>query len=183
MSDLKPGDVLLWKDDEWTLQVGKKVWRIPIPTPIFVHADLYIGSGKVRTSIQGKGSSTSTIRKRQKQFIQGIVVRVTEKCNMDRVVKSAKGARCKYCWGGYYGQYLDVFVSPNTFPIPDFSSKSDWWTDKLASRGWEYLYCSEFCAACFLPLKLAGKLHRLTSPQDIYEYAKRHKKKRKILNL
>ena len=115
--------------------------------------------------------------------MKGVAVRVTEECNMNLVVKRAINAKCKYDWGGYYGQYLDVFVSPRTFPLPDFSSKSDWWTDKLVSRDWKYLYCSEFCAACFIPLKLAGKNARLTSPQDIYEYAKRHGNKRKILNL
>ncbi|MBA7619042.1 hypothetical protein ES703_26374 [subsurface metagenome] len=182
--DLKKGDVLLWWDDEWTFQVGKRVWRLPIPTPIAVHTDVYVGNGKVRTCIQGKGTSGSTVSKRQKQFLKGVAVRVTEPCNMDRVVKLANEWKSDYDWMGYYGQYLDVFVSQYTFPFPDFSSKSDAWTEKLQNP--KLAYCSSHAAICYWwgsKVHLVGKDPHLVSPQDIYVWAQKHKKTRKIIKI
>jgi hypothetical protein len=182
ISVLKEGDILLWWDDKFQIQVGSKLWTIPIPCPISVHADLYIGGGKCITSIQNLGSSVADVAKRMKQFYKWEAVRITDpECVIGQAVSTAKSLKCEYDWMGYYGQYLDVFVSGLTFPFPDFSSKSDAWTDKLASKDSSVMYCSAFVARAFDPYRIAGKEWRLTSPQDIHEYAKKNVSLRKII--
>jgi hypothetical protein len=190
IKDLKPGDALLWWSDKMEIQLGSKLWSIPIPMPCAVHADIYIGDGKCRTSIQNMGSSTADVEKRKKQFPQHwAAVRLIgpdalSNSEMNDVVRVAKSIKCEYDWMGYYGQYADIFLSPKTFPIPDFSSESDVWTAKMAAKTIDPMYCSAFVTYCLwmgANRNLAGKSHYITSPQDIYDYAKKNKTRRMII--
>lgn len=187
VSDLKQGDVLLWWSDSMSIQIGSRLWSIPIPMPIAVHADIYVGAGKCRTSIQNLGSSAADITKRMHQFYKWAAIRMLDidVVAQREIVSVANRMTCQYDWQGYYGQYLDVFVSGETFPLPDFTSKSDLWTEKLASKTYDLMYCSSFVACCIWAGSkkvLAGKQHYVTSPQDIYDYATNNKSTRQIIH-
>ena len=163
----KPGDVYLWKSKTFLL------FDIPFPVdllgaiygelPSFTHADVCVSyDGDLRTSIQGKGVSSSTVESRMNSFIGGIQLRKETllEDTVDKVCNMAHELSGDYDYGGYNGQGLDFLIR-----VP-YTPRGYLFTSMLQDP--DLYYCSEFVVECFLGAGEMGEVRIHPAPNDIY---------------
>ncbi len=165
--DPKPGDVYLWKSKTFLL------FDIPFPVdllavlygefPSFTHSDVCIDEdGRLRTSIQGKGVSSSTVNKRMDGFTGGVQLRneTLSGDTLDKVCDIAYELSGDYDYGGYNGQGLDFLIR-----VP-YTPRGYFFTSMLQDAS--LYYCSEFVVECFLGAGEMGEARIHPAPNDIY---------------
>ena len=161
------GDVYLWTSDNFLL------WGVPLPVgilgiiygevPSFTHADVCVTEeGRLRTSIQGKGVSSSTVNKRKLNFVSGVQLRNTTltKDMINIVCNTAYTLEGSYDYGGYDGQGLDYLIR-----VP-YTPRGYFFTALLQDP--ELYYCSEFVVECFLSADVMTGVRIHPAPNDIY---------------
>jgi hypothetical protein len=164
--ELQEGDVIVWKSktfEYFDIEVPVAPIERYHETQLFSHAD-YVGpDGRLYTSIQGKGSSSSTVERRLKYFDLGVVLRDSKllpfqisaysQCMMGQdveydYVKNIGIATDSLLWGnsvrlfGYLGFYPIQLVCSNavTRCVPNHSVREDWISspsDIYYWEGWE----------------------------------------------
>ena len=165
---VKPADIICWRSDilefgKYTLDVEKL--ESIYGTPLLTHTDIVVDeTGKLITSIQGLGTSESTIEERKQQFNMGILIRdeSLSELQTEVVIDRAYSMESDYDYGGYYGQVLDYILRLPWMPESRFYT----WLFQDANK----YYCSEFTALSF-DSDISERDPNLTSPLDIYYFA------------
>lgn len=158
---VEAGDIVLWWNPVYSVPIFGTIitlpWDLFYGTYVWQHADLAIDDdGTVRTSIQKKGVSNSTIGKRFERFKVGILLRdytLTED-EIEGIVDKAWETEGDYDDLGYWGTYWDTLL---------FMGRGNFFVAIMEDPN--LLYCSEAVELwCSL-----GIVH--CSPLDIYYHA------------
>jgi len=179
--EVKPADIICWRSN--TLEFGRYTLDVEklesiYGTPLLTHTDIVVDeTGKLRTSIQGLGTSESTIEERQEQFNMGILLRndsLTEE-QIQTVIDTANSIEGAYDWGGYNGLIMDYLLRFSWMPERRFYTR-------LFQDDSKY-YCSEFTALSFESnaIGVSARDSSLTSSLDLYYYALEEDKGWKVI--
>jgi len=160
------GDIWLWKSHYFSLfgfNFPVALWENWLQKEIFVHADYEGKNGILYTSIQGKGSSTSTIEERQRQFYAGVCISTNLHIGQIALVsESAKKLKVKYDDWKNYGMALDIM----------FGDRDRFWTNLLGNPSDSDMVCSEAVVSLFEKNGITVSLrpYQESTPNDIYEW-------------
>jgi len=160
------GDVYLWTSEYLEFfGMNLRVDFLSIfygEIPLFTHADLCVDEqGRLRSSIQNKGVSSSSVENRKRSFISGVQLRNTDisKKSINIVCQTAYTLEGNYDWGGYNGQIMDYLFRMPYFPRGYLFT--------LIFQNPELYYCSEFVVECFLSANEMEEVRIYPSPDDI----------------
>jgi len=171
--DPEPGDVYLWTSETLAfcgIPLNVAFLSIFYGEILFTHADLCVTEeGRLRTSIQKRGVSSSNVESRKASFVSGVQLRNTtlSEDTIDIVCNTAYELEGDYDWGGYNGQVMDFL-----FRIP-YTPRGYLFT--LLFQDPELYYCSEFVVDCFLSADEMEEARIHPAPDDIYNITKEWK--------
>ncbi len=160
------GDIWLWKShgfDFLGYELPVWLWEIWLGKEIFVHADYEGADGILYTSIQGRGSATSTVRRRNEQFYSGICLSYELSPRQVWLVSTAASQEdVQYDYWKNWGMVLDMM----------FGDSDRFFTNLLGNKSDKFLVCSEAVVKWFEGngIVVSNRPYYESTPNDIYEW-------------